>query len=193
LAAVPGSFTPSIAKSSRPIRPWRSWTISQEIIAGRVHHSATLLLNASAHDLAIGGQGADSRFPILPHEVAVALDIGTEDGGEFAFHTRLWPVMILPLLYCCQPVWWWQHRWLLAEICRRATKPRLGLRHSQVCQPLVVLTSLARGVVPVCWLTIDCMVSAYLLHLSELDNDWLSLLVFGFLYNILLWELSWYG
>ena len=33
-------------------------------------------------------------------------------------------------------------------------------------------------------LTIDCVVSAYLLHLPELDNDCLSLLVFGLAFCI---------
>ena len=37
---------------------------------------------------AMRGQGSDCRLFVLPHEAAVAVDVGTEDGGELAFHTQ---------------------------------------------------------------------------------------------------------
>jgi hypothetical protein len=45
-----------------------------------------VLLNASAHDRAVGSQGVDCCLFVFAHEATVAFDIGTEDRGEFAFH-----------------------------------------------------------------------------------------------------------
>src|SRR5262249_35244037 len=61
--------------------------LGQKVIAGGVYHAATLLLNEGGHDRAIGSQGADGCLFILPHEAAVAFDIGTEDGGKFTRHS----------------------------------------------------------------------------------------------------------
>src|SRR5215813_7879533 len=60
--------------------------LGQQVIAGRVHHPAAMLLNKRGHDLPVGSQGADGGFFILTHETAIAFDISTEDGGELTFH-----------------------------------------------------------------------------------------------------------
>jgi hypothetical protein len=66
----------------------RTGELGQEIIPGRVHHSAAVLRDEGSHHLAVSSEGADRRFLILPHEAAVAFDIGAENGGELAFHTH---------------------------------------------------------------------------------------------------------
>ena len=38
---------------------------------------------------AMRGQGSNCRLFVLPHEAAVAVDVGAEDSGELAFHTHL--------------------------------------------------------------------------------------------------------
>jgi hypothetical protein len=48
--------------------------------------ASLMLLNMSGYHFQVGLQGADGPFLILPHEAAVALDIGAQDGGEFAFY-----------------------------------------------------------------------------------------------------------
>jgi hypothetical protein len=45
-----------------------------------------MMLNETSHHLLVSIQDADSPFLILSHETAVTLDIGTEDGSEFAFY-----------------------------------------------------------------------------------------------------------
>ncbi len=51
----------------------------------------------------IGREGADGGLLILAHEAAVAFDIGTENGSEFALHTYPLPrAIILPEWSGCQ-------------------------------------------------------------------------------------------
>jgi hypothetical protein len=45
-----------------------------------------MLPDNSGDDLQIGFEGTDGPFLVLPHEATVALDIGTQDGGEFSFY-----------------------------------------------------------------------------------------------------------
>ncbi len=45
-----------------------------------------MLFDDGGHFLSVGRKGADSRFLILPHEAAVAFDIGTEDSSELTLH-----------------------------------------------------------------------------------------------------------
>src|SRR5262249_3655500 len=85
-------------------RVYHTRKFSQQVIAGRVYYSATVPPDEGGHHLAVGGQGADGGFFILAHEAAVAFNIGTEDRGELAFHSRFYQGMIVPFLYHCQPV-----------------------------------------------------------------------------------------
>ena len=48
-----------------------------------------MLLDQAVDDLAMRGQSAERRLFILPHEAAVAVNIGAEYGGELTFHLRL--------------------------------------------------------------------------------------------------------
>ena len=58
-------------------------------IAGRIYEAPVALLDEAIDDLAVSGQGDKGRLLISPHEAAVAEDVGTEDSGEFAFHSHL--------------------------------------------------------------------------------------------------------
>jgi hypothetical protein len=44
------------------------------------------MLNEASHDFFVSIQGSGCGFFIFPHEAAVAFDICTEDGSEFAFN-----------------------------------------------------------------------------------------------------------
>jgi hypothetical protein len=54
-----------------------------------VYESATVLFDEPVDYRAMCRQGADRRFFVLPHEATVAMDVGTKDSGEFAFHIHL--------------------------------------------------------------------------------------------------------
>jgi len=58
--------------------------LGQEIIAGRIDHPAGVLLNGSRHQLPIRGQRPNRGDFIIAHEATIALNIGAQDGGEFA-------------------------------------------------------------------------------------------------------------
>src|ERR1700681_3536886 len=45
-------------------------------------------------------QSSKCRRLICPHEAAVAIDVGAEDSGEFAFHTHLSPHHPAGCNYC---------------------------------------------------------------------------------------------
>ena len=60
--------------------------LGQQIITGRIDHPAAVLLDERGDHLAVGGEGADGGFFIVPHETAVACDIGAEDRRQLAFH-----------------------------------------------------------------------------------------------------------
>jgi hypothetical protein len=66
----------------------RTREFSQEVIARGIDHPTTVLLDERGHYLPIGCERTDRRLFIVPHEAAVAFDIGTENGGELAFHTH---------------------------------------------------------------------------------------------------------
>ncbi len=60
--------------------------LGQQIITGRIDHAATVLLDQRGDQCTIGGEGADGGFFIVPHEAAVAGDIGAEDRRQLALH-----------------------------------------------------------------------------------------------------------
>jgi hypothetical protein len=45
-----------------------------------------IMLNQSSHYLLVGIKGANGPFLIFTHETTVTLNIGAEDGSEFAFN-----------------------------------------------------------------------------------------------------------
>jgi hypothetical protein len=45
-----------------------------------------VFINKARHNLPVSGYGVDSRLIIIAHEAAVALDIGTQNGGELTFN-----------------------------------------------------------------------------------------------------------
>jgi hypothetical protein len=63
--------------------------LGQQIIAGRVDYSATMLADQDTHYLAIGSEQADGGHLVGAHEAAVAFDIGAQDGCQFTLNT-LW-------------------------------------------------------------------------------------------------------
>ena len=52
-----------------------------------------MVLDQRGDHCAIGREGVDGGFFILPHQAAVARHIGAEDGGEFAFHPDRWRLL----------------------------------------------------------------------------------------------------
>jgi hypothetical protein len=48
-----------------------------------------MLLDEIVDQFAVCGQCTEGRLFIFPHEAAVAVNVGTQDGGEFALHTHL--------------------------------------------------------------------------------------------------------
>ena len=58
--------------------------LGQEIIAGGIDHPAGMVLNGLGHQLPICGQRPNRGNLIITHEATIALDIGAQDGGEFA-------------------------------------------------------------------------------------------------------------
>src|SRR6266852_1446279 len=55
-------------------------------VAGGIDEASMMLLDERIDQLAMGRQGAESRFHVLPHEAAAAEDVGTAYGGELTFH-----------------------------------------------------------------------------------------------------------
>ena len=60
--------------------------LGQQVVAGGIDHTATVLLNQGRNDRTIGGEGADGGFFIVAHETAVPRHIGAEDRRQLAFH-----------------------------------------------------------------------------------------------------------
>src|SRR5262249_34870880 len=59
--------------------------LGEHTIACGANDSTALLLDEGVGYFPVGSQGAQRAYLILAHQAAVALDIGAEDGGEFAF------------------------------------------------------------------------------------------------------------
>ena len=58
--------------------------LGQQVVAGRIHHSAPVLLDQIEKGLLVGFEGFDgSRFVVL-HQTTVTDHIGAENGGELA-------------------------------------------------------------------------------------------------------------
>jgi hypothetical protein len=51
-----------------------------------VNESPPVLLDEGVDNLAVGRQTAECRLFVLPHEAAVAVNVGAEYGGELALH-----------------------------------------------------------------------------------------------------------
>ncbi len=60
--------------------------LGQYAVARRVHESSTVLLDQRIDQLTRRGQTTEGRLLVLPHEAAIAEDIGAEYGGELPFH-----------------------------------------------------------------------------------------------------------
>jgi hypothetical protein len=63
--------------------------LGQYAVAGGVDETAVVLLDELTDDPPIRGQGAKRRLLIVSHKAAVAVDVGAQDRGEFAFHPYL--------------------------------------------------------------------------------------------------------
>jgi hypothetical protein len=66
--------------------------LGEDAIACRVYEPSVVLLDETIDGLAVRGQSAKCRLFVLPHEAAVAIDVGAEYRGELAFH----PVTLAP-------------------------------------------------------------------------------------------------
>jgi hypothetical protein len=62
--------------------------LRQYAVSGGVYEPPVVLFDQAVDYLATRGQGSDCRLFVVPHEAAVAVDVGTEDGGELAFHSH---------------------------------------------------------------------------------------------------------
>jgi hypothetical protein len=58
---------------------------SKQIISWGINDSSLLLFNQGGHHLSAAGQCSDGCVIIFAHKAAVARNIGTENGGKFAF------------------------------------------------------------------------------------------------------------
>ena len=56
--------------------------LGKKVVSGGIHHPAMVLIDKGSHYFFVRGEGLEGARLILPHEAAVAFDIGTEDGGE---------------------------------------------------------------------------------------------------------------
>jgi hypothetical protein len=59
--------------------------LSKDIIPREVQHPAPVLLDEMGHCGSVGGGGSDGCLFIIPHQVAVAFNISTQDGGQSSF------------------------------------------------------------------------------------------------------------
>ena len=70
--------------------------LGQQIIAGRIDHPATVVLDQGGDHCTVGGEGADGGFFIFSHEAAVARDVSAKDSSQLAFHARAFLPASLP-------------------------------------------------------------------------------------------------
>src|SRR6266851_703677 len=59
--------------------------LGEYAVAGGIDEASVMLLDQRIDQLAMRGQSTKSGLLVLPHEAAIAEDIGTEYGGELAF------------------------------------------------------------------------------------------------------------
>src|SRR4029077_10285573 len=62
--------------------------LGQDCIAGGVEHAAAAASDEILEHRPIGGEPAQGFFLVLSDELAVAENIGSQDGGDLAFHVR---------------------------------------------------------------------------------------------------------
>jgi len=58
----------------------------------------------------MGGEGAQRRLLILPHQPAIAVDVGAEDGCKLTLHSITRPAIICRLCKVCQFMSVWSER-----------------------------------------------------------------------------------
>ena len=58
--------------------------LRQEVVPGRVHHPAAVLLDEIGEYLLVGFEGPDGGRLVVLHQAAVAGHVGAQDGGELA-------------------------------------------------------------------------------------------------------------
>jgi hypothetical protein len=66
----------------------RTGKLCQHAVPGGDHESAVVLLDQPVNYPAMRREVADRRRFVLPHQAAVAMDVGAEYGGEPALHSR---------------------------------------------------------------------------------------------------------
>src|SRR5437879_3758078 len=71
--------------------------LRQHTITCCTYDSAMVPCDQGIDDLAVGREGTEGAFFIGAHEAAVAVDIGTENGGELALHVYPLPQAIILL------------------------------------------------------------------------------------------------
>src|SRR5712692_8253324 len=59
--------------------------LGEYAVAGGIDESPAMLLDEPVNQFAVGGKSAEGRLLVLPHEAAIAEDVGTEYGGELTF------------------------------------------------------------------------------------------------------------
>jgi hypothetical protein len=60
--------------------------LGQHAVAGRVNEFPVMLLDETVDYSAMHRQGLNGRLFVVPHEATVAMDVGTQYGGEPTFH-----------------------------------------------------------------------------------------------------------
>jgi hypothetical protein len=60
--------------------------LSEDVIAGCINDTSVMRFNQFGNDFPICSNGVDRIFVIVAHQLAVAFDIRTEDGSEFALY-----------------------------------------------------------------------------------------------------------
>jgi hypothetical protein len=63
--------------------------LGEYTVARGVDEASVMLLDERVDQPAMRGQSAVSRLLVLPHEAAIAEDVGAEYGGELTFHARV--------------------------------------------------------------------------------------------------------
>jgi hypothetical protein len=68
-------------------RIYHTSEFGKEVVAGRIHYPASVLLDQIRDDPFVSLQGPHGCGLILTHEAAVSYYVGAEDGSKFAFET----------------------------------------------------------------------------------------------------------
>ena len=93
--------------------------------------ASTVLLHKISYCGAVSGKCADSRLFIIIHEAAVTFDIGTKNGGEFAFKTFVGH-RITPFVMAINRLKNWDKNY--SEECEMKSEARLVLTDDKSLQ-----------------------------------------------------------